>query len=75
MRAYGILWATLWATQPVQSYGYATATAPTSAANPGLYAHPDKTLLTFQVQQTRAGLVVGEGTPVRGTLEVDFIHE
>ncbi|HEX6244672.1 MAG TPA: hypothetical protein VFZ61_27325 [Polyangiales bacterium] len=74
VRAYGILWATLMLTQPVQSYGHATATAPTSAASPGLYAHPDNTLLTFQVQQTRAGLVVGEGTPVRGTLEVDFIH-
>jgi hypothetical protein len=58
----------------VQSYGLPTATAPTAAVNPAVYAHPHDGLLSFQVQQTRAGMVVGEGTPFKGTLEVDFIH-
>lgn len=74
VRPYGILWSAVLATQPVQSYGYATATAPTSAVNPAVYARPHAGLLSFQVQQTRAGIVVGEGTAFRGTLEVDFIH-
>jgi hypothetical protein len=74
IRAYGILWASVFATQPVQSYGLPTATAPTAAVNPAIYAHPDDMLLSFQVQQTRVGMVVGEGTPVKGTLEIDFIH-
>jgi hypothetical protein len=42
--------------------------------NPAIYAHPNDMLLSFQVQQTRVGMVVGEGTAFKGTLEVDFIH-
>ena len=26
------------------------------------------------MQQTRVGMVVGEGTPFKGTLEIDFVH-
>jgi hypothetical protein len=74
IRPYGILWSAVFATQPVQSYGLPTTNAPTAAVNRAIYAHPDDALLSFQVQQTRVGLVVGEGTAFRGTLEVDFIH-
>lgn len=66
----------MYATQPVQSYGLPTANAPTSAINPAIYGSHDERhpVLSFQVQQTRAGLAVGEGTAFKGTLEVDFIH-
>jgi hypothetical protein len=76
IRAYGILWAAVYGTQPVQSYGLPTANAPTSAINPAIYGNHDveHPVLSMQVQQTRAGLVVGEGTAFKGTLEVDFIH-
>jgi hypothetical protein len=74
VRAYGILWAGVFATQPVQSFGPPTTVAPTSAVNPAIFAHPHEGLLSFQVQQTRAGIVVGEGTPFKGTLEIDFVH-
>jgi hypothetical protein len=73
-RAYGILWSAVFGTQPVQSYGLPTANAPTAAVNPAIYAHPHDALLSFQVQQSRVGMVVGEGTAFKGTLEVDFIH-
>jgi hypothetical protein len=42
--------------------------------NPAVYAQTHDALLSFQVQQTRVGLVVGEAAPFTGTLEVDFIH-
>ncbi len=74
VRAYGILWAGVFGTQPVQSFGLPTAVAPTAAVNPAIYAHADDALLTFQVQQTRAGIAIGEGTPFKGTLEIDFTH-
>lgn len=74
IRAYGMLWSSVFATQGVQSYGMPTAVAPTAAVNPALLADPDRGLLSFQVQQTRVGIAVGEGRPVGGTLEVDFVH-
>ncbi len=74
IRAYGILWAQGLVTQGVQSFGMPTAVAPTSALNPALAADPDHGLLSFQVQQTRAGVAIGEGTPFHGVLEIDFVH-
>lgn len=59
---------------PVQSFDSSTLVAPTSALNPAVIAEPDRLASSFQVQQTRLGLVVGEGTPVRGNLEIDFVH-
>jgi hypothetical protein len=74
VRLYGFLWAGVYAGQQLQSYGLPTSTAPTSAINPALSGDPHHSTLSFQVQQTRVGMVLGEGTPFRGTLEVDFIH-
>ncbi len=73
VRVYGILWAGVFGTEGVQSFGYPTAVAPTAALHPAL-GDPNDPLLSFQVQQTRLGLVVGEGTPFKGTLEIDFAH-
>jgi len=58
----------------VQSFGQLNSTAPTSAIHPALDPERRDPTLSFQVQQTRAGLAVGEGTPFKGTLEIDFIH-
>ncbi len=74
LRFYGILWTSALASQPVQSFGQPNSSAPTSAINPAIDAHRDDGTLSFQVQQTRAGVVVGEGTAFKGTLEIDFIH-
>lgn len=74
IRAYGILWASIFGTQPVQSFGLPTVVAPTAAVNPAIYRDSDHMLLSFQVQQTRAGIAIGEGTPFKGTLEIDFVH-
>ena len=61
-------------TNGVESFGNPNSSAMTAAANPLFLAAPDSAYLSFQVQQTRAGLMVGEGTPVRGQIEIDFIH-
>lgn len=74
IRATGILHAAVIASTGVQSFSWPTAVAITGAANPVLLADPNAALLSFQVQQTRAGLIIGEGTPVKGQLEVDFVH-
>lgn len=74
LRLYGILHTAALATQGVETFGTPTAVAPTSAANPALLADPAAPELSFQVQQTRLGLLVGEGTRVRGQVEIDFAH-
>lgn len=74
VRANGIVHAAVIATQGVQSFGFPTAVAATSAANPAVLADPDAPLLSFQVQQTRLGLIVGDGAAVRAQVEVDFTH-
>ncbi|MBC7794173.1 MAG: hypothetical protein H7Z43_10735, partial [Clostridia bacterium] len=45
----------------------------TAAANPRLSTLSDEARLTFQVAQSRFGLWFGEGKPVRGLIEIDFI--
>ena len=74
IRAMGIIRAAAVVTTGVQSFAYPTAAAITAAANPALLADAGDMLLSFQTQQTRAGVVVGEGTPVKGTIELDFVH-
>lgn len=73
VRATGTVHAMVVATQGVQSFGQPTANAPTTALNPVL-ANPSTHRLTFQTQQTRLGLQIGEGTPLHGQVEIDFIH-
>lgn len=74
IRLTGTLHAMVIGTQGVQTFGQANASAPTSAQNPALVPHADDPHLSFQVQQTRLGMVLGEGTDFRGQVEVDFIH-
>lgn len=74
IRLNGIVHTAVIATQGVQSFGYPTAVAATSAANPAVLADPDAPLLSFQVQQTRLGMIVGDGAVVRGQVEIDFTH-
>ena len=74
IRLTGTLHAMVEATQGVQSFDTATAVAPTSALNPAVVALPDDPNLTFQVQQTRLGMILGEGSPFRGQVEIDFTH-
>ncbi len=74
VRATGILHTGVIASNGVESFAYPTAVAVTAAANPALLSAPNDPFLSFQVQQSRAGLIVGEGTPVKAQLEVDFVH-
>lgn len=74
IRATGIVRAAAVVTTGVQSFSYPTAAAITAAANPALLADSGDLLLSYQTQQTRAGVIVGEGTPVKGLIELDFIH-
>lgn len=74
IRVSGILHAAVIGTQGVQSFGYPTAVAATSAANPAVLADPSAPELSFQVQQTRLGILVGDGAAFRGQVEVDFAH-
>lgn len=74
LRFYGILHAMAELTQGVQSFDNATAVAPTSALNPAVLANPDQAALSLQIQQTRLGMKLGEGTQLQGTVEFDFTH-
>ncbi|MFO0682238.1 MAG: hypothetical protein U0234_09305 [Sandaracinus sp.] len=75
IRVTGIVHASVYGSQAVQSFGNATSVAPTSALNPALLgSQADQPVLSFQVQQSRFGLTLGEGTPFRGIAEIDFVH-
>lgn len=75
IRITGIVHASVYGSQGVQSFGNATSVAPTSALNPVLLgAQADQPQLSFQVQQSRFGLVLGEGSPFRAVAEIDFVH-
>lgn len=74
VRVFGLIKPTMIAGNGVESYGFANYSATTAAANPLFFQNPDDLSLSFQVAQSRLGVVVGEALPVRGTLELDFIH-
>lgn len=61
------------ASHAVETFGNQNAGAITAAANPRLAQLPDDARLTFQAAQSRFGLWLGEGKPVRGLIEMDFI--
>lgn len=75
IRVYGLIKPTLIAAgRPVESYSQLNASAATAAANPvlmGTFAHDPS--YTLQVAQSRLGFWFGEGQPVRGQFELDFI--
>lgn len=75
IRVTGILWGSIFGGTGVESFGWANTSAPTSALNPLLLGtQAADAQLSFQVQQSRFGMTLGEGTPFRGTFEIDFIH-
>ncbi|WP_434041528.1 MULTISPECIES: hypothetical protein [Sorangium] len=73
VRVYGIVKPTVVVGNGLESFGNPNYVAPTAAANPLFLADPDAVGLSFQAQQTRLGVAVGEGTPVKGQVEVDFV--
>ena len=74
VRLTGIVHARIEFTQGVQSFDNATPVAPTSAVNPAVLADPDTPNLSFQVQQTRLGMQIGDASTVRAIVEIDFTH-
>ncbi|WP_437597947.1 hypothetical protein [Sorangium sp. So ce590] len=73
VRVYGIVKPTIVVGNGLESFGNPNYVAPTAAANPLFLSHPDAVGLSFQAQQTRIGVAVGEGTPVKAQVEVDFV--
>ncbi len=73
MRPYAWIKPTIiFTSAPVESFSQPNAIAGTAAGNPVLAAL-DEPGLTFQAQQSRAGVWFNDKAPVRGQLEVDFI--
>lgn len=73
VRVYGIVKPTIVVGNGLESFGNPNYVAPTAAANPLFLSDPDAVGLSFQAQQTRVGVAVGEGTPVKGQIEVDLV--
>lgn len=57
----------------VETFGRSTLVAPTSAAHPLVNPLADELTLSLQLQQTRFGMIIGDGKPLSGRAEVDFI--
>jgi hypothetical protein len=74
VRLTGIVHARVEFTQGVQSFDNATPVAPTSAVNPAVLTDPDAPNLSFQVQQTRLGMQIGDASTFRAIVEIDFTH-
>lgn len=74
LRVYGTLMPTVgMVSGAVESFSQPNATAPIAAGNPVLASGPQNAHLTFQVGQSRFGVMLGEGTAFRGQVEVDFV--
>lgn len=58
----------------VETFTNPNASAITAAVNPVFLQAPDDPYLSFQIQQSRVGLMINERGPVRGQIELDFIH-
>lgn len=73
LRAYGFIKPTVLVGNGVESFGNPNFVAVTAAVNPLFLSNPDAIGVSFQVQQTRLGLAIGEGYPVHGMVEIDFV--
>jgi hypothetical protein len=73
-RFYGVVRPAMVVANGLESFGFANLAAPTAAANPVVNPAPDQLGASYQIMQTRFGVVVGEGWPARATIEVDFVH-
>ena len=72
-KAYGIIKPEFIVANGVETFGKTTMVAPTAAAHPISDPNHDRWAMSFQLQQTRVGLKVGEGLDVQGRLEIDFV--
>ena len=73
-RFYGFLLPSFtYGTQEVESFSRQNAVAYTAVSNPVLSSSPERSTLTLQLEQSRFGFTIGEGSPTSGTLEFDFI--
>lgn len=71
---YGILKPTVAVSSgAAESYGRPNLTAITAAGNPVLNVDPDHAEYTFQIGQSRVGVKINDGQPVRGQIEIDFV--
>jgi hypothetical protein len=73
LRAYGFVKPTVIVANGIESFGNPNYVATTAAVNPLFLPNPDAVAVSFQVQQTRLGLVVGEGYAVKAQVEIDFV--
>ncbi|MFO0559582.1 MAG: hypothetical protein U0269_16310 [Polyangiales bacterium] len=74
LRAYGFIRAMIDLSNGVETFTNPNASAITAAVNPVFLQAPDDPYLSFQIQQSRVGLMINERGPVRGQIELDFIH-
>ncbi len=74
VRVYGLVRAVFDVSNGVESYLNQNSSAVTAAAHPVFHLNPDARYLSFQAQQSRFGLVAGEGMAVTGKIEGDFIQ-
>lgn len=56
-----------------ESYGRPNLTAITAAGNPVLHVDPGHAEYSFQIGQSRVGVKINDGQPVRGQFEIDFV--
>lgn len=73
-RLYGFLKPTFTIADGVETFNQANLSAPTAAVNPVFSEDPNAAAFTLQANQSRFGVVLGEGTPVKAVAELDFIH-
>jgi len=73
VRFYGIIKPAILIGNGLESFGNANYVAVTAAANPLFLNDTDEVASSYQIQQTRVGVIVGQGSPVKGQVEVDFV--
>lgn len=73
-RFYGFFLPSLiYGTREVESFSRQNAVAYTAVSNPILSSSPERSTLTLQLEQSRFGFTLGEGSSTSGVLEFDFI--
>ena len=70
---YGIIKPEIIVAKGAETFGRAILVAPTAASNPIADPNYEHAALSFQIQQTRFGIKIGEGGPLSGRLEIDFV--
>lgn len=74
VRPYGMIKPTVAiSSAAVDSFSQPNETAISTAGNPVLSTAPNQGRLSFQVGQSRFGVQLGENTPYRAQVEIDFI--